>query len=178
MSMRLLPTLMFLVAAVPAAAQTSTRQTTAAEVSGGYAGFVDESFIGHSVAGASARIHLSPRISVGPEIVYMRGPGFDRDLFFTGNLTFDLIVPPVEARRGTVNPFLVAGRRADAAQRPLRDDDVHVIGRRGDRRRRGPGLADRSRLRAGRAPSGVGTALPRDRRCRRGVAMIESSGGP
>jgi hypothetical protein len=109
MSMRLLPTLMFLVAAVPAAAQTSTRQTTAAEVSGGYAGFVDESFIGHSVAGASARIHLSPRISVGPEIVYMRGPGFDRDLFLTGNLTFDLIVPPVEARRGTVNPFLVAG---------------------------------------------------------------------
>jgi hypothetical protein len=39
----------------------------------------------------------------------MPGPGFDRDLFLTGNLTFELLVPPVEARRGTVNPFLVAG---------------------------------------------------------------------
>jgi hypothetical protein len=111
MSMRLLPIVVFLMAAVPAAAQSTgpSRPTAAVEVIGGYAGFIDESFVDHTVVGASARIHLSPRISVGPEVVYMRGPGFDRDLFVTGNLTFDLLVLPVEARRGTVNPFLVVG---------------------------------------------------------------------
>ena len=100
---RILSLLVLLIAA-PAAAQT-----TAVEAVGGYAGLIDESFVDHTVFGASGRIHLSPRISIGPELVYMRGPGFDRDLFVTGNLTFDFLVAPSDARRGTVNPFLVAG---------------------------------------------------------------------
>ena len=104
MSTRILSLLVFLIAA-PAAAQP----TTAVEAVGGYAGFIDESLVDHAVFGASGRIHLTPRISIGPEVVFMRGPGFDRDLFLTGNLTVDLLVPPVDARRGTVNPFLVLG---------------------------------------------------------------------
>jgi hypothetical protein len=104
MSIRILLLLVLLVAS-PAAAQP----TAAVEAVGGYAGFIDESFIDHAVFGAAGRIHLSPRVSIGPEVVFMRGPGFDRDLFLTGNVTVDLLVPPVEARRGTVTPFLVAG---------------------------------------------------------------------
>ena len=104
MSTRILSLLVLLIAA-PATAQP----TTAIEAVGGYAGFIDESFVDHAVFGASGRIHLSPRISIGPEVVYMREPRFDRDLFVTGNLTFDFLVAPSDARRGTVNPFVVVG---------------------------------------------------------------------
>jgi len=110
MSTRILPLLVLLIAA-PATAQPTSGSgpMTAIDAIGGYAGFVDESLVDHAVFGASGRVHLSPRISIGPEVVYMRGPGFDRDLFVTGNLTFDFLVAPSDARRGTVNPFLVAG---------------------------------------------------------------------
>jgi len=37
-------------------------------------------------------------------VIYMRGPGADRDLFVTANVTFDVVEP---TRR--VTPFLVAG---------------------------------------------------------------------
>ena len=110
MSTRILVLLALLIAA-PAAAQSASPSgpTTAIDAVSGYAGFIDESFVDHAVFGASGRVHLSPRISIGPEVVYMRGPGSDRDLFVTGNVTFDLLTAPVDARRGTVTPFLVAG---------------------------------------------------------------------
>jgi hypothetical protein len=101
--MRIL-TLSLMLIAAPA-----TAQTAAVEAIGGYAAFVDESFIDHAVFGAASRFSLSPRVSIGPEIVYMRGPGFDRDLFVTGNLTFDVLRPAGGVRRGIVQPFLVAG---------------------------------------------------------------------
>jgi hypothetical protein len=97
--------LALVLAAVSAAAQVTSSPSAAAEIIGGYAGFVDDATIDHAVLGGSARIYLSPRISVGPELVYMRGPGFDRDLIVTGNLTFD--VRPSAGR--TVVPFLVIG---------------------------------------------------------------------
>ena len=101
---RLLATLILL-AAAPAAAQPSFR-SGAAEGFAGYAAFLDDAPIDHGVVGGSARIYLSPRIGIGPEIVYMRGPGDDRDLFVTGNLTFDLLRP---AAGRPVEPFLVIG---------------------------------------------------------------------
>ena len=91
--------------AVPAAAQ-SARPQGSAEIIGGYAGFVDNATIDHGVIGASARMHLTPRLSVGPELVYMRGPAGDRDLFLTGNVTFDILAPRAGRR---VVPFLTAG---------------------------------------------------------------------
>ena len=79
------------------------RQTGAVEGIGGYAGFVDEQIIHHSVIGGAARWYLLPRLAVGPEVVYMIGPGDDRDLVLTGNVTFDIL------RGAAVTPFLVAG---------------------------------------------------------------------
>jgi hypothetical protein len=70
----------------------------------GWAAFVDESLIDHVVAGASARVYLSPRVSVEPELTWMRGPGQDRDLVLLGNVVFDLIRRPAR-----VSPYLVAG---------------------------------------------------------------------
>jgi hypothetical protein len=53
-------------------------------------------------------VYLTPRVAIGPEVVYMRGPGSDRDLFLTGNLTFD-VLPPRAGRPRRATPFLVAG---------------------------------------------------------------------
>jgi hypothetical protein len=104
-------TMMMAGLAAPAAAQATElrgQPATAVEVTGGYAAFVDESAIGHGVIGGAFRFHLSRRLSVGPEIVYMIGPGDGRELFLTGNVTFDL-ANAGPGRTGRVTPFLVAG---------------------------------------------------------------------
>jgi hypothetical protein len=97
-----------IVLATTAPALAQSLPSAHAEVQTGWAGFVDESSIDHAVFGGAARVYLSPRIAVGPEIAYLRGPRFDRDLMLTGNLTFDVLGP----RRGRplrATPFLTVG---------------------------------------------------------------------
>jgi hypothetical protein len=96
-----------LIAAVPAAAQ-AVKPSASVEVLAGHAGFADDATIEHSVFGGAARVYLTPRISVGPEITYMRGPNTDRDWFVLGNLTWD-IRHPRAGRPPRVSPFLIAG---------------------------------------------------------------------
>jgi len=93
------------VAATPADAQP----VVAAEGAVGYAAFVDDSPIEHALFGGAVRVHLAPRHSIGPEVVYMRGPGFDRDWFVTANYTFDFVPQGDGHQRRRVNPFVVAG---------------------------------------------------------------------
>lgn len=88
-----------------AGAQTPSRPAATVEAAAGYAGFADEGVIHHGVVGVAARAYVSPRLAVGPELVYMVGPNDDRDLFLTGNLTFDLR----RSRPGIVVPYLLAG---------------------------------------------------------------------
>jgi hypothetical protein len=80
----------------------------ALEATAGWAGFVDDAMISHGIVGGSARWSITPRLSVGPEIVYMKGPRDDRDLFVTGNVTFDLIGASA-ARSGLVVPYVLGG---------------------------------------------------------------------
>src|SRR4029453_5038672 len=97
-----------LMAAEAFAKTSNARPAPALEFLAGYAGFADDATIDHAIAGTAARIYLTPRLAIGPELVYMWGPNWDRDLYLTGNLTFDMLSP----RRGrprTVSPFLVAG---------------------------------------------------------------------
>jgi hypothetical protein len=103
----LLMSALFLTGAEIASAQTS-RQSLSVEGIVGHAAFVDEDPIDHVLFGGAFRYPVSPRVSVGPEIVYMIGPGRDRDLFLTGNVWFDVLAP----RRGVVRrvtPYIVAG---------------------------------------------------------------------
>jgi hypothetical protein len=93
--------------AATAAAQTE-RPAPVVEFSLGFAAFVDESPIGHTLVGAGARYYLTRRVSVGPEIVYMKGPGDDRDLFVTGNVTFDFVGPRPDGQARVV-PYVLAG---------------------------------------------------------------------
>jgi hypothetical protein len=95
------------IAAAPAAAQPD-RPAPVVELSGGYAAFIDDGPIAHAVVAASARWYLSGRLSVGPEITYMIGPGSDRDLFLTGNLTVDLRAPG-QGPRPRIVPYVLAG---------------------------------------------------------------------
>jgi hypothetical protein len=90
------------------AQSTDLRAAPAVEFLAGYAGFVDDATIDHAIFGAAGRVYLTPRLAVGPEFVYMRGPGEDRDLYLTGNLTFD-VLPPRDGVPRRVTPFLVAG---------------------------------------------------------------------
>lgn len=83
-------------------ASAQDRRQGSVEAIGGWAGFVDEDTIDHSVFGAAAKWNVSPRVAIGPELVYMIGPGSDRDLMLTGNVTFDLF-------DGPVTPFFVVG---------------------------------------------------------------------
>jgi hypothetical protein len=94
--------------AAPAAAQSGARPASTIEIEAGYAGFVDDSTIDHGVIGVSGRYYLTPRVAIGPEFVYMRGPDFDRDLFLTGNVTFD-VLRPARGRPARVTPYFVAG---------------------------------------------------------------------
>jgi hypothetical protein len=84
------------------------RPPFALEFSSGWAGFVDDATIHHAVFGGGARFYLTPRISVGPELVYMVGPDDDRDWMLTGNLTFD-VLRPIDNRPRRITPYLLAG---------------------------------------------------------------------
>jgi len=78
------------------------------EATAGYAAFVDDAPIGHGLVGGLARWQVTPRLSIGPEVTYMKGPRSDRDLFVTGNVIWDL-VPIQTPRPGRVVPYVLGG---------------------------------------------------------------------
>jgi len=89
-------------------ATAQQRSAVALEAAGGWAGFVDDSTKHHGIAGGSARFYVTPRLALGPEFTYMRGPDRDRDFMLTGNLTFDLLHPLVSGPP-RLNPYLIVG---------------------------------------------------------------------
>lgn len=101
-----------LIAAAPAAAQVAPPETDAPRVmvegAGGWTGFADDSVIHHTLLGVAARYYLTRRISVGPELQHMVGPGSDRDTLLTGNIVVDLLAPTARRPRRTT-PYLVVG---------------------------------------------------------------------
>lgn len=89
-------------------AEAQSRPAPVVEGAVGWAGFVDESVVHHTLVGSAVRLYLSPRLSAGPELTYMVGPRADRDLIVTGNVMFDVLAPTATGPRRLV-PFLVAG---------------------------------------------------------------------
>jgi hypothetical protein len=89
-------------------AQAAAQSRPVVEVTAGWAGFPDEGIEGEALVGAGVRVPISPRVSIGPEIAYMRGENTIRDLMVTGNVWFDLVEDsPNQSVRAT--PFLVVG---------------------------------------------------------------------
>lgn len=75
------------------------------EAGAGWTGFVDDARIDSATAVAGGRVAITPRLSVGPELVYFHGDR-RRHLALTGNIVFD-VLPARGAPRLT--PFVVAG---------------------------------------------------------------------
>jgi len=98
---RILSAIVWLLA-IPGLAAAQELPGRVIEVSGGFAGFVDESIVKHGTLGTAVRWNLGRHLSVGPEIVYMNGGPGDQDLFLTGKLVVDFM--PARA----VSPYFVA----------------------------------------------------------------------
>ncbi|MBL8137052.1 MAG: hypothetical protein JNL48_10570 [Acidobacteria bacterium] len=78
------------------------------EGAAGWAGFGDEGIIHHTLVGAAWRGYVTRRISLGPEVQFMSGPGSDRDLILTGNVMVDLLARTADRPRPTT-PYVVLG---------------------------------------------------------------------
>src|SRR5687768_11641107 len=82
----------FFLLATPMAATAQDRPGPAAELTAGWVGFADDGIVSESLVGAAARWYLLPRVSVGPELVYIRGAHHSH-LVATGNVTWDVLAP-------------------------------------------------------------------------------------
>src|SRR5262245_50789250 len=78
------------------------RPAPVAEFALGWVGFADDGIVGETMGGGAFRWYASPRIAIGPEIIFINGDNHSH-LVLTGNLTFDLL-----ANRD-VTPFLAVG---------------------------------------------------------------------
>ena len=99
-------------AATPAGAQSAAlandRPAPVVEGALGWAGFVDDSVIHHTLAGVGGRYYVNPYISLGPELQVMVGPGQDRDVVLTGNFVVD-VLPSTASRPRRTTPYVVLG---------------------------------------------------------------------
>jgi hypothetical protein len=87
------------------AATAGAQQKPRAEIKAttGWVGFIDEDWIDHFVIGGAVRYYLTPRIGIEPEVLYMIGPGSDRDVTLIPHISFDFLSRP------KVRPYLIGG---------------------------------------------------------------------
>lgn len=103
----LIAALALLAGPMACAAAAQNVPTPAAELSLGWVGFSDDGIVSETIVGGTIRFYLTPRVSVGPEIVYFEATRHSH-LMVTGNLTYD-VLRPVSGRPRLVTPYLVAG---------------------------------------------------------------------
>ncbi len=99
----------FVLLAAPMAhmAVAQDRPGPAVDLAAGWVGFADDGIVSEGLVGGAARWYLLPRVSVGPELVYIHLRHHSH-LVVTGNVTWDLFTP-TNRRPRAVTPFLVAG---------------------------------------------------------------------
>src|SRR5687768_1081098 len=88
-------------------AAAQDRPGPVAELQAGWAGFADDGIVSESLVGGAVRLYLRPRLSVGPEVIYMQGDNHSH-LMVTGNATWDLF-GPTNGRPPAITPFFVVG---------------------------------------------------------------------
>ena len=102
-----LGTLALLLIPMAGLAAAQDRPRPAAELTAGWVGFADDGIVSEALVGGAARWYLSPRVSVGPEVVYIRGNGHSH-VVVTGNVSWDVFAP-AGGGPSPVTPFLIAG---------------------------------------------------------------------
>lgn len=107
--MRYLSLLCTLLVVSPAAA-AAQHLPLAVDATAGYAGLVDDVTKRYVVAGGAVRKYLTPRLSIGPEVVVMQGGDVvgDRIVMVTGNVVYDFR-PFYAADPARVTPFVTGG---------------------------------------------------------------------
>jgi hypothetical protein len=103
----ILGSLALLAGPVTSTAEAQERPAPAIEVAAGWIGFADDGIVSESAVGGAARWYLLPRVSVGPEILYINGDNHSH-LTLTANVTFDLI-STAQGRPRRMTPFVIAG---------------------------------------------------------------------
>ena len=99
--------LVLLAAPMAGRAAAQERQSPALEFTVGWVGFADDGIVSEALVGGQFRWYVSPRISVGPEFVYMDGDDHSH-MVITGNLMWDARAP-TNGRPPSVTPFVVVG---------------------------------------------------------------------
>jgi hypothetical protein len=82
-----------------AAAEAQQKPRPEGRLTAGWMGFIDESWIDHGAFGGSVRYYLTRRVAVEPELLYMIGPGADRDVMLIPHVSLDFRPGPPEALR-------------------------------------------------------------------------------
>ena len=88
-------------------ASAQERPSPALDLAAGWVGFGDDGIVSEGMVGGAGRFYLTPRLAVGPELLYISGDNHSH-LVLTGNLTFDVLSPKA-GRAPAVTPFLVVG---------------------------------------------------------------------
>ena len=83
-----------------ASAQAQNKPRPEIKATTGWVGFIDENW---PIVGGSARFYLTSRIGLEPEILYMIGPGSDRDVTLIPHISFDFLL------REKVRPYVIGG---------------------------------------------------------------------
>jgi hypothetical protein len=108
--------------ATPSPAAGQARPAPAAELAAGALLFADDGLVTEGFAGGAVRFYVLPRISVGPEVAFIRGENHSH-LMFTGNVTFD-VLRPVNGEPRPVTPFAVAGGGLFRTREPFPNNEV------------------------------------------------------
>ena len=96
------------------------RPAPAVDLGVAWVGFVDDDIVSESAFAAALRWYVSPRIAVGPEMLYIRGDNHSH-VALTGNLTWDVLP---QANRRLATPFLVVGAGMFRTREIFFDDAV------------------------------------------------------
>ena len=75
-------------------AQSASRGQVEVRGVTGMSSFIDESFLNHFVGGGSVHFHVTDRLSVGPEFLYMRRDNTDTDITATAQFAWDFLGGP------------------------------------------------------------------------------------
>lgn len=95
--------MLFVYGALNAVAAEAQRPGPEVRATAGWGGFIDESWINHVIFGGSVRYYLARRVALEPEVLYMRGPGTDRDVTVIPHISYDF-------RPGKpVRPYIIGG---------------------------------------------------------------------
>ncbi len=59
--------------ALPAGAHAQAAHSVTVDASGGTLFFADDDIVREAIVGGAARLHVTPRLSIGPELLYVSG---------------------------------------------------------------------------------------------------------